>query len=184
MASSHFFIGISVPENVSSYLVELQEQLSLENYYKKITFAEDFHITLLFLGDWGKEGDRESLWSALADRLAEEKPFKLALDRTGIFGSKNKPRVFWAGISGEQALSQIQELTSSKAEEYSFHREKRPYRPHITLAKSYNTDEDFSEGTGTTLNNMEWLVEEVILYEVRPGKKPMYKPVSKIQFSG
>ncbi|UTR11440.1 RNA 2',3'-cyclic phosphodiesterase [Evansella sp. LMS18] len=184
MGSPHFFIGIPVPENISSYLEELQQQLSLENYFKKITHAEDFHITLLFLGDWGKEGERESLWSTLADRLAKEEPFKLTLDQTGFFGSKNKPRVFWAGISGEQPLSRIQEKTAGKAEEHGFKREKRPYRPHITLAKSYNTDNDFTESTGTNLNNMEWLVEEVILYEVQPGKKPMYKPVSKIRFSG
>ena len=182
MSNAHYFIGIEIPEHVREHLKELQEQLQVNKYFKKVSDFEDFHITLLFLGDWGKERERQMLWTALEARLKESENFTLMLKNIGFFGKERFPRVIWADLEEQDNIFDLQEKITDEADKFGFTREKRPYRPHITLAKSYNTTEHYPVITNS-LTPLLWQVKEVSLFKVLPGEKPMYKSVSKICFS-
>ena len=99
------------------------------------------HLTLAFLG----ELTDEQLSAAIsASEVAAQKatPFEYRLKGLGIFGSPNQPRVIWMGIeeqpSGQVEGSSLQRLhraLNKELEQRGFELEKRPFSPHLTLAR-------------------------------------------------
>ncbi|HEU5401924.1 MAG TPA: RNA 2',3'-cyclic phosphodiesterase [Terriglobales bacterium] len=92
---------------------------------------ESFHITLKFLGETEK---LEAIRAALQG--VQGPPIALNFRGYGFFPGPKNARVFWTGI---EAGVELQELVSSVDRAMvplGFEREKGPYRPHLTLARS------------------------------------------------
>ncbi|SDZ29346.1 2'-5' RNA ligase [Evansella caseinilytica] len=179
MSGAHYFIGIPVAEEVQFYLKEEQRRLSLENYYKKLPYKDDFHITLLFLGSWEPRG---KLWNAIQQRLTAFRPFQLALDQIGCFGNPTAPRVLFAGVKGGDELFDLRRHAAAAAADLDFPLENRPFRPHITLGKSYRGAGELPAIVGKTLRPLTWETAEARLYRVKQGQRPRYETFSKISF--
>ena len=65
---------------------------------------------------------------------------------------------------------------SKIADFYCFSIDKRPYNPHITIAKKYNDrfDKEFEIPLSWEEEPLKFKVDEVILYKIQPSKKPSY----------
>ncbi|MBU9721069.1 MULTISPECIES: RNA 2',3'-cyclic phosphodiesterase [Bacillaceae] len=176
----HHFIGLKIPKHIQPILKGVQEELNVNKYYKKVTYPDDFHITLLFLGGWDKQ-KVDQLWANLKSNVSND-AFELTLSRIGYFGAEKSPRVLWFGVEESKGLTELKNNVSEQAEKLNFPVEKRPFRPHITLAKNYKSQApiDFRQ---YKLVEKNWPVLELTLFEINPGKKPMYKSVSIIPFS-
>jgi 2'-5' RNA ligase len=90
----------------------------------------DRHITLVFLGEINPEQ------RACAERAAagvHARSFELIVDRVGYWP---RPRILWAGCSHtpEPLLELVQRLQQALLD-CGFRPERRPYAPHITLAR-------------------------------------------------
>jgi 2'-5' RNA ligase len=89
------------------------------------------HLTLAFLGEVA-EARRGDL--AQAAVTLEASAFTLALDRVGSF---RKARAAWAAASQPpQRLMDLQARLEKELRARGFPLEERPYRPHVTLARS------------------------------------------------
>ncbi|MFA9559081.1 RNA 2',3'-cyclic phosphodiesterase [Evansella sp. AB-rgal1] len=180
--NAHHFIGISIPSSIQTELQRIQKHLQLTKYYKKVTNLQDFHITLLFLGGWEKKF-KEKMWNNLQNELNSISPFSLSLLNIGYFGKEVNPRVIWVGVEESNPLHELQKKITSTAEIMNFPIEKRPYKPHITLAKSIINTCSVSLND-SNVQTITWGVDAFHLFEVNPGQSPMYKTVSKIQLTG
>jgi RNA 2',3'-cyclic 3'-phosphodiesterase len=99
------------------------------------------HLTLAFLG----ELDDEQLASAKAATQAATRDFpafEYRLTTPGVFGSPLQPRVIWMGIEdpplGQLSGSPLQYLhraLNRELQRRNFEIEKRPFSPHLTLAR-------------------------------------------------
>jgi 2'-5' RNA ligase len=152
--------------------------------FKKWTYMDDFHITLSFLGPVTDQKINE-LITKLHEELKNANHFHLTLDNLGVFGNKFQPRVWWCGVENSNELRQLQRQISVVCEEIGFNVEKRPYRPHITIAKkSIDQIDEYNEipvqwnGCG-----IEFDVEYVTVYKIHPNKKPSYEVVDNIKLS-
>lgn len=90
------------------------------------------HLTLHFLGDVEEEC-RAALCEALG-RVRHE-PFTIDVRGTGVFPPQGRPSVLWAGVADSSALATLHAAIGAAIVVCGLEVEKRPYTPHITLAR-------------------------------------------------
>jgi 2'-5' RNA ligase len=97
--------------------------------------AENVHLTLKFLGDVD-EALLADLKAALAAVAASAGPFALSLKGGGCFPNARAPRVIWIGLAeGAEEASALAAAVERALEPLGFVREKRPFRPHLTIGR-------------------------------------------------
>lgn len=96
------------------------------------TRAEQWHLTLAFLGEVADEVVDE-LARRLNRAAARHPPLSLAFGGGGRFGH----RVLWTGVQGNlEGLRRLADSVRAAARRSRLPVEQRPYRPHLTLARS------------------------------------------------
>ena len=92
---------------------------------------ESYHVTLKFLGD---VQDVERAKQAAA--TVQASGFEVTFRETGFFPNTRAPRVFWGGIHADERLPKLAASLDEALGDSGFPREERPFRPHLTLARS------------------------------------------------
>ncbi|MGY1759838.1 RNA 2',3'-cyclic phosphodiesterase [Geodermatophilus sp. SYSU D00805] len=144
------------------------------------TPPERWHLTLLFLGAVPPE-QVEELVAAAGPTVAATPPMSLRLAGAGRFGTRRRPQVFWAGVTGDDAaLRVLAARLADVARRLGLPVEDRPFRAHLTLGRwrpGRPGDGDLPErlaghrGPG-------WPVTEVELLESHLGPVPRYDRVA------
>ncbi len=129
------FLAVSVPPVASGVLSEAQRRLKEFLPGARWTGIDAFHITLRFLGEV-QPGRLAEVDSAARKAAENERPFRVELKGLGVFPYSRGPRIVWAGISeGKSALVRLAENLETNLTALGFPRERRPYRPHVTLGR-------------------------------------------------
>lgn len=92
---------------------------------------ESYHVTLKFLGEV-KDVERAKQAASSVQAAGMEVAFR----ETGFFPNVRVPRVFWAGIHADERLNTLAAALEDALGNAGFAREERPFRPHLTLARS------------------------------------------------
>jgi 2'-5' RNA ligase len=133
--------------------------------------VENVHVTLKFLGSVPApvtEAVAEALDALAGGRRAP----RVWVRGMGAFPSLGRPRVVWAGLDDQAgALAALADAVDARCEALGFRREKREYKPHVTLGR---VKEDGGGGSRVALEEVisplatrdfgEATVREVILY--------------------
>ncbi len=101
----------------------------------KWTTPEQWHITLQFLGECS-ETKRPAIVSAMSRAALNFSAFSISLGEAGAFGG---PRmgVIWLSVNlGAEPLAKWAARLQDNLEVVGFRHEKRPFRAHLTLARS------------------------------------------------
>lgn len=93
---------------------------------------ENLHLTLKFIGEWPEE-KLDDLRRALAAVAVQPVDVKLA--GLGFFPNARAPRVFWVGIDAPPEMAALAARIDRAIEPLGIAPEKRPYSPHLTLAR-------------------------------------------------
>ena len=130
------FIAIELPEEARSGLGKLRNELErVEHAFVKWVNPEGIHLTLKFLGSIPSKQVAE-VGEAMEGATREISPFHLEISGLGAFPNLKQPRVLWVGISGElDKLLGLQRNIDSALSPLGFTKEKRPFVPHLTLAR-------------------------------------------------
>ncbi|WP_114570252.1 RNA 2',3'-cyclic phosphodiesterase [Exiguobacterium flavidum] len=156
----HYFIALPMHDD---RIAETVKAIPLTAHYKNVYGTEDYHLTLRFLGEVGEE--ELANWKVRIKMVAEEfVPFKIELSETVLFGVKERPRVFAFGPKVNEELNRIALPFQEEG--------RRGFVPHVTLAKKWR------QGAGPLVElapfSIPVAIEEIILYEIRPGETPRY----------
>lgn len=93
------------------------------------------HLTLAFLGELD-EAQLEKAKIAARSAAQRSLSFVYRLSGLGTFGPVRQPRVLWMGVSEPSGkLTQIHQALAQALEQQGFITEKRPFSPHLTLAR-------------------------------------------------
>ncbi len=94
---------------------------------------ESLHVTLKFIGEQPAERV-----DAIADRLRhiEAPSLQLKVAGHGFFPTAEAPRVFWIGVVENQGLTELAMKCDAALAELGIPQERRPYSPHLTLARA------------------------------------------------
>lgn len=96
---------------------------------------ENIHLTLKFLGDASSE-QIEEIARILEDISAGIPSLQITLDLLGIFPNIRTPRILWAGSSKiPEALVRLVASLEERLAPLGFEKQKRAYRPHLTLGR-------------------------------------------------
>lgn len=131
------FIGIHLPPDLLDALEGLAERLQQRPGGEAARWVPkgNIHLTLKFLGD--VPADRlPHIYQAVSQAAARSAPFHLEVANVGCFPDARRPRIVWAGVEGDlPALLRLYEALEKALEALKYPREKRPFTPHLTIAR-------------------------------------------------
>ena len=125
------FTGLSLPASIARQLATVRGGLSGARWIE----AEDFHITLRFIGDVG-QAEADEVHSLL-ERIRRP-AFTVTLGGLDVFGGA-KPRAIVAGVRPSSALMELQAEQERLFRRIGLPAETRKYTPHVTLARLRQT---------------------------------------------
>ncbi|AXI08854.1 RNA 2',3'-cyclic phosphodiesterase [Oceanobacillus sp. 143] len=180
----HYFIAIQLSEAIQEYFSNWEGELKQRLPYKQWTTKQDLHITLKFLGPVD-DNKLSTLKSELANNLNDIAKISILVGTIGTFGKPDRPRVLFADVQKTSSLLNLQKNVEKSAGNAGFIKEKRPYKPHITLAKKWNGEEnqrfsellDVQDKKYRELQSM--LIEEVVLFKIHPEQNPKYEIIDR-----
>lgn len=129
------FVAIFPPPEVQRTLLQAARNIPVDGTVRWVHW-ENVHLTLKFLGDVGEE-PLGGVRVALGEIARRRGPLHIQPSGFGAFPSDKKARVLWAGVSeGSAELTALAADIETALETLGFGREKRRYKPHITLGRS------------------------------------------------
>jgi 2'-5' RNA ligase len=140
---------------------------------------QQWHVTLAFLGEVD-----ERLLPEIGERFTRagrrHAAMRLHLGCAGTFGSAGRARVLWLAVEGDRdRLRALAGSVSAAARRAGVPVEDRPYRPHVTLARS-RTPTDMREPRAELGHHQgtPWTAESFCLIRSRLGPVPAYETLS------
>lgn len=134
------FVAVTLPPEVKETLAGVIGRLREAGVPGVRPVApEAVHITLKFLGnvDAARVPDLAAALTAAGDGAV---PFQIALQGVGGFPSLEAPRALWAGVAdGADGLAGLARQVDEACASAGFPRERRPFSPHLTLARMRDT---------------------------------------------
>jgi 2'-5' RNA ligase len=179
------FVGLTPPSEIIEGLRVVTTGLRDCAPELRWTRPEQWHLTLVFLGEVG-----DDVVDELARRLSRvafrHPPLSLALGGGGRFGH----RVLWTGVQGHRdGLRRLATSTQAAAHRCRLPVEYRPYRPHLTLARAdAGTDlrplvERLARWQGSS-----WVATQLQLVHSRLGAGPnssaLHEPIASWPLQG
>ena len=124
------FIAINFDDEIKKELVETQNMLRKCALRGNFTSYNNLHLTLVFLGEVTKNID--PLHNVMDDVTVS--PFNICIKGTGRF-KRDRGDIWWVGIDENKSLSLLQSRLIDALSKAGFSIEKRPFSPHLTLAR-------------------------------------------------
>jgi 2'-5' RNA ligase len=121
------FTGLEIPAELSESLSLLRGGLPGARWID----AENYHLTLRFIGDVDDDIAQEVAWLLGNVRRRE---FELRLDGLSSFGGR-KPRAVVATVAPSQSVMELQAEHERLMQRVGLDPEGRKFTPHITLAR-------------------------------------------------
>lgn len=169
------FIALDIPAEIREHMLQYTERARSLAPEARWARPEGLHVTLKFIGEV-IDAKVEEIKTALA--AVKTVPFAVKFESVGFFPSPKSPRVFWIGVEGGPALSQLAALIDDATNKLGFAKEERAYSPHLTLARAAS-----GPGTHHELRPLASLLEseappqfgtmsarEFFLYQSRPQR--------------
>lgn len=129
------FISLEMNSNLQRHLDGVIRQVAHALPAIRWVDVSGIHLTLAFLGEL-TDGELGGVKHAVATAAQQAKPFTYRLARLGAFGPPQQPRVIWMGIEETSgALQHVHRVLNSELERRNFEVDKRPFSPHLTLAR-------------------------------------------------
>jgi len=184
------FIAIPLPERLKEefhkrtikVVDKIKESTKERGFHKnfniKLVEKENYHITLLFLGEIEGEKAEEEI-EKIKEVISKIKEKKFGIILTGVGGfPAYSPRVVWVGIKEEDnTLKKLQGIHESLVKNLSY-LTKQDFVPHITLGRVRFGRVDLSQFTKEfkELNGYKFMAERIALYQsILTKKGPIYK---------
>jgi RNA 2',3'-cyclic 3'-phosphodiesterase len=126
------FVAIDIPDDVKEALRAFVTRL---RPLAKLQWSplDNLHVTTKFIGDW--PADRLDEIKHALEGVAAPEPLHISVRHLGWFPNERRPRVFWAGVDGGEALATLARSTEQAVAALGVPVEERDYSPHLTLAR-------------------------------------------------
>ncbi|MDQ0231227.1 2'-5' RNA ligase [Metabacillus malikii] len=177
---AHFFIAVPIKkaqkQQLHNWIIKNKEQLKFQSFVHE----EDYHITLAFLGAVPSREQLINLSNRVRDIVSKIPRFELKIDMINVFGKRERPRIFWASVKESSHLQYLQREVFHACLEEGFSLDKKPFNPHITLARKWKADEPFSLTDWQQEFNLDispFTVEEIHVYQTHLNRIPKYEAI-------
>ncbi|MCC9021325.1 RNA 2',3'-cyclic phosphodiesterase [Bacillus nakamurai] len=177
----HYFIGIPIPADIAEPIWEAARKEPVLTF-KKWVHPLDYHITLIFLGA-ADEARLAGLKPMLADIAALSQPFTVQFQNLEFFGAREQPRVLHLEPERNDYLFDLREKTKQAVQKAGFQVEKRPYHPHMTMARKWSGDEPFPHHVPFESGRASSTVTRFSLFQTHLDRSPKYEEIAQFQLT-
>jgi 2'-5' RNA ligase len=124
----------AVPLTATPALLQAFVELKRWQTVLRISRAEQFHLTMKFLGDTAPERTDELVEAGRSVVLGDRVP-PVVCEGAGVFPPRGRPNVIWTGLTGAEPLVELANRLDNAMCQLGYAPERRPFRPHLTLAR-------------------------------------------------
>ena len=135
--SLRLFIALELPSNVLTRLEQLQQTLRtrLPDKTARWVRPSGIHLTLKFIGNVPSQ-QVDAIVTAMIAAAEGIPPFELSVQSLGAFPNPQAARVLWISLEGAlHDLGNLQKAVEQHIVPLGYPTEKRPFHPHLTLAR-------------------------------------------------
>lgn len=181
------FIGIELGNDAKEQIALQVTRLQKE--FLRLTWVqqENYHLTLKFLGDI-EERSIEVLKKSLQKTARDLKPITITLHGLGAFPKAQNPRVLWIGVrEGASSLKRLHRSMEEGLRELGFPKDKKPYHPHLTLARCRKSiPAGLTEGIlSFSMDEITFKADHITLFKSRlTPRGPHYTKLQSIGLEG
>jgi len=135
------FVAVPLPDTASASVAELVAGVRADGVPgggRDVRWVrlDGLHLTLRFLGPT-LEDRVEAAAGAVRAAAAASRAFEGSIGGAGAFPSAGRPRALWLGIrDGGERLAALAETVDGALHDAGWEFEAKPFRPHLTLARS------------------------------------------------
>jgi 2'-5' RNA ligase len=129
------FIGIKLPEDVREKIEKFLKPFKKISSPVRWTRPANIHVTLKFIGEVTAE-HYARIENALTAAVYDTGPLDLTLRGCGKFGRGTGLDIFWIGIEPNEPLKQLYHTIENSLEPAGVEKEKRPFKPHLTVGRN------------------------------------------------
>jgi 2'-5' RNA ligase len=136
------FIAIEMPSAIRQTVFDHIARLRQTEPKINASWSREnnLHLTLKFLGDT-PTAKVQAVADAVRDVAQRFKSFDLTVGGCGAFPAKGRPQVLWIGINDANGnLFNLHRKLDAECGRLGFEREKRPFHPHLTIARLRNSE--------------------------------------------
>lgn len=136
------FVGVPLPEDAASAIREVVDEvraMPLPDGARDVRWVrlDGLHLTLRFLGPTPDPLVAPTMAAVDTVAGAASGPIPIEIAGSGTFPAGRRPRTLWIGIGhGVDGLSDLAAATESALVAAGWQPDGRPFRPHLTLARS------------------------------------------------
>jgi 2'-5' RNA ligase len=164
------FVGLAIPEEVKQALERVTLRVRAQDDGLRWSTPDQWHVTIVFLGEVGDEAR-----GRLARELALLRLPRVSLQMDG-FGVFERVGILHAQVEVTPELLRLHEAVAAAVGRAGLEVEDRPYRAHVTLARSRNrqgkkTIERLRTGSSQLRLKAGWEAAEFLLYESKLSPK-------------
>ena len=130
------FVALEIGATALNQVVDEQARLAETMRGSSLRWMkrDQLHITLVFIGE--VSDDRATQVVEIMREPISQPPFRFELGGVGAFPPRGAPRALWIGVkSGSEQVIQLQSLIAGRLADVGVERERRPFSPHLTLAR-------------------------------------------------
>jgi len=130
------FVAAEIPDEVRERLADCQKRLRDLPLPLRWTRPEGIHVTFFFLGET-PETRVTAVVDAIAPVAAGAASFRLEALGVHTFPGHGRPRVLVFGLRGDlETAARLKRGLDGALQEIGFTPDDRPFRPHLTLART------------------------------------------------
>lgn len=177
-------ISIQARTQISDYIETLRSEFS--DLYTGGGKFDKLHITMKFFGDV-EEQKIPSLSKSFEKIAGQFASFNLKISKTGFFPSPRNARILWLGIEDKKEnLKKLNSVLESECEKLGFKREKRDFKPHLTIARlrePHKSSKLAEKHLTCKFESAEFTAGKIAIYESRLfASGSVYSVLSKHEF--
>jgi len=130
------FVAIDLGDEARAAVVDEQKSIAgrVGGSAIRLVRPEHLHVTLAFVDKLA-----DPLVSRLVTLFSEtfsQPDFEMVFGGLGVFPANGAPRALWLGIArGAEETVSLQRLVAERLQQLGIEPERRPFRPHLTLAR-------------------------------------------------
>jgi 2'-5' RNA ligase len=164
------FVGIAIPDEVKDTLERVTLRLRAKDDGLRWSTPDQWHVTLVFLGEVGDEARGRLVGELAAVRLP---PVSFQMEGLGVF---ERVGILHAQVKVTPELLRLYGAVAAAVKRAGLVVEDRPYRAHVTLARSRNRDgkktmERLRRSSAQQRLEEQWTAKEFLLYESKLSPK-------------
>lgn len=131
------FIALNFKDEIKKYLSDIANRLKDHSVKGNFTRRENFHLTLVFIGETTKVNEIKTAMDHI-----DVRSFYLTLKGFGTFRRKGS-EIYWMGIEKNETLNRIHHQLTRALRDAGFTIEDRDFNAHLTLGREVVMREDF-----------------------------------------